>query len=232
MSVNRNHPWDLSPADAIHLQQEIREEIRIEWQDPAIRILGGADVSYIRRWNRAFAVICLFEVEQTAQSLELHLADTFTTSKEIAYPYIPGLLTFREGPALEAVWKQIERKPDLLIFDGAGIAHPRRCGLAAHLGWRWDVPAIGCAKSRLIGDADDVGVEKGQRVPLWDKKTQIGHVVRTRTRVKPLYVSPGHKTDFSAAVRWTLQTTTKYKMPEPTRLADKETKRLVENFQQ
>ncbi|MBS1271756.1 MAG: Endonuclease V [Candidatus Marinimicrobia bacterium] len=232
MSVARDHPWDLNPAEAIHLQQEIKKEVRIKWNNPSVRMIGGADVSYIQRWNRAFAVICLFEVSQTDNSVELHHLDTYTASMKITYPYIPGLLTFREGPALETVWEQIEDTPDLLMFDGAGIAHPRRCGLAAHLGWRWNVSAIGCAKSRLTGKAEEVGLEKGDHVPLWDKKTQIGHVVRTRTRVKPLYVSPGHKADFSAAVEWTLRTTTKYKMPEPTRLADKETKRLISEFRQ
>lgn len=230
MSVSRNHPWDLTPADAINLQQELREKIALTWKEKQVRVIAGADVSYVRRWNRAFAVICLFSVERRPGEVKLKLQETHSASMEIVYPYIPGLLVFREGPALEAVWRQIDTKPDLILFDGAGIAHPRHCGLAAHLGWRWDTPAIGCAKSRLIGDYPPVGIKKGSRVPLRDKKTQIGNVVRTRSRVKPMFVSPGHKTNFTIAVQWTLETTSRYKMPEPTRIADKKTKALVQEF--
>ncbi|MCF7803465.1 MAG: endonuclease V [Candidatus Marinimicrobia bacterium] len=231
MTVDRNHPWDLSPADAIHLQQEIKELIVHHWDNREVRTIAGADVSYIRRWQQAFAVIALFEVEYGSSGIILHHLKSVTDSREITYPYIPGLLVFREGPALESVWQRLEKKPDLLMFDGAGIAHPRRCGLAAHLGWRWNIPAIGCAKSRLTGEAEEVGIEKGAHVPLFHKKTQIGNVVRTRTRVKPLYVSPGHLMDFETAVDWTLQTTTKYKLPKPTRIADNRTKKLVREYQ-
>lgn len=233
MNLDRNHPWDLTPAEAIHLQEHISEVIDLSPTPDPIEVIGGADVSYVRRWNRAFAAIAIFQVTSREDGrIELEHTESGTHSMAIQYPYIPGLLVFREGPVLEKVWEQIRTKPDLIMFDGAGIAHQRRCGLAAHLGWRWMVPGIGCAKTRLIGSHDEVGPHKGDRVPLMDKQTQIGHVVRTRSNVKPLYVSPGHRTDFSLAVDWTLKTTTKYKLPEPTRIADHITKQLVREYQE
>ncbi len=233
MNPDRNHPWDLTPAEAIHLQEHIGEAIVLSPTPAPAEVIGGADVSYVRRWNRAFAAIAIFQVICRENGrVELELAESRTHSMAIQYPYIPGLLVFREGPVLEKVWEQVRTKPDLLMFDGAGIAHQRRCGLAAHLGWRWQVPGIGCAKSRLIGSHEVVGTQKGDRVPLMDKQTQIGHVVRTRSHVKPLYVSPGHRTNFSLAVDWTLKTTTRYKLPEPTRIADHITKRLVREYQE
>lgn len=228
----RDHSWDLTPAEAIHLQEEISEQVHLGWDGRRIDLIGGADVSYVRSWNRAFASILVFRIESDNHHGEVALREIErgSTSQEICYPYIPGLLVFREGPALEEVWHGLRHKPDLLLFDGAGIAHPRRCGLAAHLGWRWQIPAIGCAKSRLIGTAEEVKPEKGARTPLYEKKTRIGDVVRTRTRVKPLYVSPGHLTDFEVAVNWTLRTALKYKLPEPTRQADLLTRELKESF--
>jgi len=233
VTPDRDHPWDLTPAEAIHLQQNIREQIELRWDNHPVHRIGGADVSYVRRWNKAFAVIKIFECHQNgADEISLEEIESKSAELEIQYPYIPGLLTFREGPALEAVWNQLEHTPDLLIFDGAGIAHPRQCGLAAHLGWRWDVPAFGCAKSRLFGQAAEVGKHKGNVSPLMHKKTQIGYVVRTRTRVKPLWVSPGHRTTLNISREWTLKTVTQYKLPEPTRLADHATKMMVQQIKQ
>jgi len=225
---DRRHPWDLTPAEAILLQKQVGREIAAAPLPDPIEIVGGADVSYVRRWNRAFAAIVIFRItERTSAQVSLEEIEIKTHTMEITYPYIPGLLVFREGPALEAVWERLDHRPDLVFFDGAGIGHPRRDGLAAHLGWRWQVPGIGCAKSRLIGTHDEVGLTKGSTAPLMDKRTRIGDVVRTRTRVKPLFVSPGYHCNFKEAVQWTLRTTTKYKLPEPTRIADQVTKRLV-----
>lgn len=233
MTPDRDHPWDLTPAEAIHLQQSIREQVELRWDDRPVHLIGGADVSYVRRWNKAFAVIKIFTCHRNeTNDVSLEEIESKSATMEIQYPYIPGLLTFREGPALEAVWNQLEHKPDLLIFDGAGIAHPRQCGLAAHLGWRWNVSAFGCAKSRLFGQAAEVGKHKGDVSPLLYKKTQIGYVVRTRTRVKPLWVSPGHMTTLDISREWTLKTVTHYKLPEPTRLADHATKMMVQDIKE
>jgi len=231
VNPQRDHHWDLTPAEGIHLQEQISEMIEHAPVPDPVATVAGADVAYVRRWNRAFAALAVFRVTGRDNGrVELELAETRTASMEIRYPYIPGLLVFREGPALEKVWEQILTRPDLIIFDGAGIAHQRRCGLAAHLGWRWGISGIGCAKSRLIGRHEEVGSQKGDRVPLMDKHTQVGHVVRTRSHVKPLYVSPGYRMDFSHAVDWTLKTTTRYKLPEPTRIADQITKKMVREY--
>lgn len=231
MTVDRNHPWDLTPAEAIQLQSEIARRIKLEWDDSRIELIGGADVSYLREFNRAFAVIRIFRISKEDNTgLRLRSIESKSASVEIRYPYIPGLFTFREGPALESVWNQLEHRPDLLIFDGAGIAHPRQCGLACHLGWRWNVRAFGVAKSRLYGEAGEVGNTKGDAEPLMYKQTQLGYVIRTRSRVKPVYVSPGHRTTLEVVRQWTMKTVTKYKLPEPTRQADLMTKQMAREF--
>lgn len=233
MNVSKNHGWDLTPAEGIYLQKAINN--RVDFGPPfdnEIKFVAGADVSYIRTHERAFASIKVFEIHKTnASELQLDLVDESNAVQTIQYPYIPGLLVFREGPALDAAWSNLATKPDLILFDGAGTAHPRRCGLAIHLGWRWDTPAVGCAKSRLIGKAEAVELDKGSTAPLFDKNTRIGTVVRTRARVKPLFVSPGYRTSFEQSTRWTLKLTTKYRLPEPIRLADHQTKELSRHYQ-
>lgn len=154
------------------------------------------------------------------------LIETASASMDVTFPYIPGLLSFREAPAcLEAVEK-LENEPDLFMVDGQGIAHPRRLGLAAHLGLFLDKPSIGCAKSRLTGTFDEPALEKGAHTPLRDRDEVIGAVVRTRTNVKPLFISVGNRCTLEDAIRLTLAWTTKYRLPEPTRLAHQTVSRL------
>jgi deoxyinosine 3'endonuclease (endonuclease V) len=147
------------------------------------------------------------------------LVETATASAKLTFPYIPGLLSFREAPACLAVVRKLRSEPDLFLIDGQGIAHPRRLGLAAHLGLFLDKPAIGCAKSRLIGTFEPPGIEKGAYSPLRDGDEIIGAVVRTRRNVKPLFISVGNKCRLDDAIRLTLACTTRYRLPEPTRLA-------------
>jgi deoxyribonuclease V len=233
MSVSRDHEWDLTPAEGIYLQKAIKNQVDFGPPfDGNVEFVAGADVSYMRKHERAFASIKVFALNERADGdFQLELIDESSARQLIQYPYIPGLLVFREGPALEEAWQKLETKPDLILFDGAGIAHPRRCGLAIHLGWRWDTPARGCAKSRLIGKAEEVELDKGSTAPLFDKNTRIGTVVRTRTRVKPLYVSPGYRTSFEQSIWWTLTLATTYRLPEPIRLADHQTKALVRQYE-
>lgn len=136
------------------------------------------------------------------------------------FPYIPGLLTFREAPAIIAALRNLKHSPDILLCDGQGIAHPRRLGIACHLGLLVDMPAIGCAKSRLIGHYQEPALEKGARTPLLIGQEQVGSVVRTRENVKPVFVSIGHKIDLPTAEQIVLTCATRYRLPEPTRLAD------------
>jgi deoxyribonuclease V len=143
--------------------------------------------------------------------------------RPLAFPYVPGLLSFREGPAVLAALAGLASHPDLLLFDGQGIAHPRRLGIAAHMGVLLDRPSIGVAKSRLTGEADltALGEAKGSRVPLLEGDERLGMVLRSRDRVRPLYVSPGHRVTVDEAADWALACCTRYRLPEPTRLADK-----------
>jgi len=147
------------------------------------------------------------------------LIETVSASLDVTFPYIPGLLSFREAPVCLAAVEKLEHEPDVLMIDGQGIAHPRRLGLAAHLGLFLDKPAIGCAKSRLTGTFEEPALEKGAHTPLYDGDEVIGAVVRTRTNVKPLFISVGHRCRLEDAIDLTLACATKYRLPEPTRLA-------------
>ena len=145
-----------------------------------------------------------------------------TEQAEVTFPYIPGLLSFRELPLILPAFARLRTRPDLVVVDGQGIAHPRRFGIAAHLGVLLDLPAIGCAKSRLTGTpVGELGVQRGDRVALVDRGQVVGYELRTRAGVKPLYVSPGHRIGVEGAADWVLRLTAGYRLPEPTRLADR-----------
>jgi len=151
----------------------------------------------------------------------LELVESAIARRPTTFPYVPGLLSFREIPAVLEAMLELSAPPDLLLCDGQGIAHPRRFGIAAHLGLLVDIPAVGVAKSRLTGTHDEVPLEKGSHVPLMDKGEQIGVVLRTRTNVKPLYISPGHRASIDSARKFAMACTTKYRLPETTRWAHK-----------
>ena len=150
---------------------------------------------------------------------DFSIIETTTATRKVDFPYIPGLLSFREAPACIEAIEKLKTKPDCLIVDGQGIAHPRRLGIASHIGLLIDKPTVGCAKSRLIGTFDEPGSKKGSFSPLVDSDEEIGVVLRTRTDVKPVYVSVGHKCTLNDAISVVLQCTTKYRLPEPSRLA-------------
>src|ERR1041385_4265979 len=182
------HAWDVTPAEAISLQKELRE--RLVLQPPAgfaPQRVAGADISMNRDDPTGYAGIVVIE-RATMTTVEEANAVI-----EIRFPYIPGLLSFRELPALEQAWHKLTTKPDVVIFDGAGYAHPRRLGLACHGGVLFDVPSIGCAKSWLIGTHEPLGEERGETAELRDKGEVIGMVVRLRTGAKPVYISVGHR---------------------------------------
>jgi deoxyribonuclease V len=176
--------------------------------------VAGADIAYDPRRDRLLAAVLVFRLPG------LDLVETSQVARQVRFPYVPGLLSFREAPPLLEAWDRLTRKPDLLVCDGQGIAHPRGLGLASHLGLLIGVPTIGCAKSRLVGAHDAVGSRRGDRTPLRYEGKVVGAVVRTRTRVRPLYVSPGHLIGIPAATRWVLELCRGYRLPEPTRLAD------------
>jgi deoxyribonuclease V len=208
------HVWTLDPHEAAQVQRELRERLRLEWDGRPIRTVGGVDVALKGDQARAALVVLSFpELE--------HLAAA-TAEAPLVFPYIPGLLAFREGPAVLAAWDKVGIQPDLLLFDGQGIAHPRGVGIAAQMGLWLERPTIGVAKSRLYGVHEEVGPNAGDWSPLRDPKEPervIGAVLRSREKVKPLFVSPGHLMDVVQAVRFVIECLRGYRLPEPTRWA-------------
>ena len=195
-------------------QAEMRDRLVLQWDGRPVRTIGGVDVSIKEEHTRA-AIVVLRYPDLTP--IEAALADT-----PLVFPYIPGLLAFREGPAVLAAWHKLQHQPDLLMFDGQGIAHPRGIGIASHMGLWLDRPTIGVAKSRLYGLHAEVGPKRGDRADLLDKNTTIiGTVLRTREKTKVLYISPGHLMDVQHATQFVLSCVTTYRLPEPTRWAHK-----------
>jgi len=209
----RLHAWNVSPGEAIAIQKQLCPLCQQTW-DPAageVRQVAGIDVSVKRGVARAAVVALSYP---TLEPLDVALA-----KEPASFPYIPGLLAFREGPVVLAALAHLRVEPDLLIFDGQGMAHPRRFGIASHIGVLVDRPSIGCAKSRLCGKHDQPGHDKGCYALLRDDQEVIGAIVRTRMGVKPVYISVGHKIDLARAIRYTLGCCTRFRLPETTRLA-------------
>ncbi len=209
----RQHSWDLAPADAIHLQTELAAQIQrdVPMSEPAT--IAGIDASYNEGLARAAVVVLSFP--------DLAVVEYTLAERPVAYPYVPGLLSFREAPAVLDAFERLTVTPDLLVFDGQGIAHPRRLGIASHVGLLVDLPAIGCAKSRLCGEYVEPGRERGSFSYLQDDNETIGAVLRTRTGIKPVFVSVGHRANLTDAIRYMLACVRGYRLPEPTRQADR-----------
>jgi len=208
------HPWDLTPKEAVALQRKLRERVVIENRlDEPVRLVAGVDVGFERRNTVTRAAVAVLRYPS------LELVEHAIARQPTRFPYVPGLLSFREIPAVLDALRALAAQPQLLLCDGQGIAHPRRLGIASHLGLLLDVPSIGVAKTRLIGEHAAVPDERGARVPLTDKGETIGAVVRTRRGVKPLYISPGHLITLESAVEYVMGALTRYRLPETTRWA-------------
>lgn len=212
MQLRQLHPWNLSPEEAIRLQEQLARQVREEPLQREPRLVAGLDVGVRDTRARAAAVV----VELPAlRAVEQHTADS-----AVQFPYIPGLLSFREVPALAPVLAALTAVPDVLIVDGQGRAHPRRFGLACHVGLLLDHPTIGCAKSLLAGRVEGpLPNERGAWAPVRDRGELIGAAVRTRPGVSPVYVSVGHRVTLEDAIAVVLRCTTRYRLPEPARLA-------------
>lgn len=224
MKIPDLHPWDPSPQGAIRIQNQLREKLVFRPPKKPIRVLAAADVSYDSEDEINFGAFLLFRFP------DLILVEKAWAVEKISFPYIPGLLTFREAPVLLKAFSRLSQNPDLLLLDGQGIAHPRSMGIAAHLGVVLNLPAIGCAKSRLCGRYEEPGSEKGSTTLLQDKGKTIGTAVRTRTGVKPVFVSPGHKMDFATSINVVLALCRTYRIPEPLRQAHVFVNRLRTEF--
>ena len=224
------HEWDISYAEARALQTELAGKVRFEPLKRQPQLIAGLDCAFSKDGKRIFAAAVvlrmLTEGRGDTATRSFELVETASASKKVTFPYIPGLLSFREAPVCLAVVEKLKTRLDLFLIDGQGIAHPRRLGLAAHLGLFLDKPAIGCAKSRLTGTFAEPALEKGSHSPLYDGDDVIGAVVRTRTNVKPLFISVGHRCTLDDAIRLTLACATRYRLPEPTRLAHQTVSRL------
>ena len=205
------HRWDVTPAEAIAIQNDLRRRVLCTPLLAGVHTVAGVDVGIHDNTARAAVVVLSYP--------ELALLDKVTANMPVAFPYVPGLLAFRECPTVLSAFDKLAVIPDLIVVDGHGLAHPRRFGLACHLGVLLDRPTIGCAKSRLVGTHDEPGREAGAWAPLVDGGEQIGGVLRTKDGVRPLYVSIGHRVDLESAVHWVLACCRGYRLPETSRLA-------------
>ncbi len=213
MEIQNLHDWNLTYSEAISLQKELANQVKHQKIKFKPETIAGLDCAFSKDGKQIITAIVVlkfgnFEVLETVSSVQ-----------KVTFPYIPGLLSFREAPVCLAAVQKLKITPDVFMIDGQGIAHPRRLGLGAHLGLFFDIPTFGCAKSRLIGQFDEPAIEKGALSPLKDKNEIIGSVVRTRAKVKPVFISVGNKCLLEDAINITLSCATKYRIPEPTRLA-------------
>ncbi len=207
------HNWNLTYTQAIALQKRLASKIHLTPLKKPPKLIAGLDCAFSKDGKKIIAAAIVLKLP------DFDIIEKTHASKKITFPYIPGLLSFREAPVCIAAVEKLKSKPDIFIIDGQGIAHPRRLGLAAHLGLFFNKPTLGCAKSRLTGAYKDPPPQKGSHSLLKNNNETIGAVVRTRANVKPVFVSPGNKILLADAIKITLACATKYRLPEPTRLA-------------
>lgn len=213
------HAWNITPREAIALQRKLAAEIRVEPLAGRVRTIAGTDCAFVGKEKIiAVAVLC--------DAKTLKMIAKASVIQPLTFPYVPGLLSFREAPAIIAAIEKLPQRPDLLMVDGQGLAHPRGLGIASHLGWWLDLPAIGVAKSRLCGEHRQVGKRRGNCVQFRFEGKVVGAVVRPRDNVQPLYVSVGHRVSLAEAIRWTIRCAIAARLPEPTRQAHQLVSRL------
>jgi len=213
MRITRRHSWHVTPKQAIEIQKTLAGEVSCINHIATPRYIAGVDISVNKfsKTGRGAVVVLTYP--------DLQIVEAQVVTDRIEFPYVPGLLSFREASLILAAFEKVKITPDILMVDGQGIAHPRRIGIASHLGLILGIPSIGCAKSRLCGEHKLPGAAAGSFTELKDNGEVIGAVLRTRDNIKPLYISIGHMVDLPAAVRWVLNCCCGYRLPEPTRLA-------------
>jgi deoxyribonuclease V len=213
MSAHIEHAWNVTPEQAIAIQHQLRSQLIIEDRLDSVHLVAGIDVGFEDDGAVTRAAVAVLNYP------ELELVGHSIARRATHFPYIPGLLSFREIPAVLDAYARLDIIPDLLLCDGQGTAHPRRLGIASHLGLLLDKPAIGVGKSRLWGRHGDIPQERGSWTPLYDRGEIIGAVLRTRVNIKPLYISPGHRISLATAIDYVMACTRRYKLPETTRHA-------------
>ena len=210
------HEWDVTPREAVELQKSLRERVRVRpLGRRRIETVAGADISFNKFEATVYAGIVVLRLPT------LEVVEESGVVSETKFPYVPGLLSFRETPSVLEAWAKLKTEPDAVMFDGQGIAHPRRVGIASHVGLIINRPTLGCAKSVLVGKYEEPPAERGAWTPLVDPKNgeTVGAALRTKTRVSPIYVSPGHLIDLAGALDLALRCDGGYRQPEPTRRA-------------
>lgn len=214
MEYHPLHPWDVTTERAKSLQLELRDRVELE-PPPEFRpeLVAGADLSIVRGRDRGYAALVVVDREA------METVDRATASVDVGFPYVPGLLSFRELPPLAAAWEKLGTRPGAILFDGHGLAHPRRFGLACHGGLLFGLPSIGLAKSVLVGEHDEPGRAKGATSALHHEGEVVGAALRSRTDVRPVFVSPGHRMDVQTAVDVVLSVSPRYRIAEPIRRA-------------
>ena len=215
------HSWNVSIEEAIRIQEELRNRINLEKTFSEVKTIGGGDVAYSKSKNLLFGAIAVLSLP------EMETLDMATASGEITFPYIPSLFSFREGPILIKTFQKLGVKPDVMIYDGQGIAHPRGVGLASQMGLWFDLPSIGCAKTPLLHEYILPGPFKGNFELIQKNGEGVSVVLRTKDKVKPLFVSPGHRIDLMTSIQLVLATCQRFRIPEPLRRAHQATRNML-----
>lgn len=210
----------MTPDEARTLQRELASNVELVDRFGDVRRIAGADVAYEKDGSRFWAAVCVLDASS------LKVIEVARHTGDAPFPYVPGLLSFREMPCLLPCFEKLSALPDMIVCDGNGILHPRRFGIASHLGVALDRPAIGCAKNLLVGTHDVVAEPRGSHAPIHHEGEKVGAVLRTQNSVKPLFVSPGHRVSHQSAIEWVLRLAPKFRQPETTRAADQEVNRL------
>lgn len=207
------HPWDLSYNEAIDIQKKLSSNVVLQPFNSELKLIAGADVSYSKNSDLFFAGVIVLQLP------DMNIVEESTAISEVDFPYIPGLLSFRESPVLIKAFEKLNSVPDVIMIDGQGIAHPRGLGIASHLGLLLDIPTIGCAKNILVGHYDEPEIDAGNYNPIFFNGKVIGAVLRTKRSVSPVFISPGHKMDLTSSIDIVMKTCRGYRLPEPTRQA-------------
>ncbi|MBD2004435.1 MULTISPECIES: deoxyribonuclease V [Cyanophyceae] len=215
MKIHQRHAWPLTVEEALPIQQELRKEVITSDQLESVQYVAGVDMGFEDSFSISRAAVAVLSFP------DLELKEQAIAKRPTTFPYVPGFLSFREIPAVLDALEKLAIAPDLILCDGQGIAHPRRFGIACHLGVLIDVPTIGVAKSLLVGKHEELPLERGNWQPLIHRRETIGAVLRTRKGVKPVYVSSGHRVSLTTAIDYVMRCTPKYRLPETTRWADK-----------
>lgn len=213
MKIKSLHSWKVTPKKAVQIQRGLRNRLLFLPLKKTPSLIAGTDISYSKNSDQHFAAVVVLSYP------DLKIVDRASSTGRVSFPYVPGLLSFREVPLLLKAFRKLKKTPDLIFCDGQGLAHPRHMGLACHLGLVLNLPTLGVAKSPLYGTYQVPGTKKGERAAIKDGRERIGTILRTRDRVAPVFVSVGNRITLSQATRWVLKCSVKYRIPEPTRQA-------------